>query len=220
MATKKVETTQQNMELDNKKYVVDRLLATKREGMEDLIAYMEDVGFFEAPCSGGNHLSCKYGLVHHTRHVMELAEKIGLTLLGADKYNELHDSVMIAAGLHDLGKCGQFEKAYYVPNMIKDGRPTKANPEQKYKQSESKPYERNKDLLHVDHCIRSIVLATLYIDLTEEEQHAILYHDGMYGVMAYELRGHEAPLQTIIHFADYWAAQFIEKKALEESEEN
>lgn len=29
-------------ELDNKKYVVDHLLSTKREGMEDLIAYMEE----------------------------------------------------------------------------------------------------------------------------------------------------------------------------------
>ena len=36
-------------ELDNKKYVVDHLLSTKREGMEDLIAYMEEIGFFEAP---------------------------------------------------------------------------------------------------------------------------------------------------------------------------
>ncbi|MDD3571219.1 MAG: hypothetical protein PHY44_08985, partial [Lachnospiraceae bacterium] len=103
-------------ELDNKQYVVERLLATKREGMEDLIEYMEELGFFEAPCSGGNHLSCKYGLIHHTRHVMELAEKIGLALMGAKEYNKIHDSVMIAAALHDLGKCGQFGKAYYVPN--------------------------------------------------------------------------------------------------------
>lgn len=49
-------------ELDNKKYVVDHLLSTKREGMEDLIAYMEEIGFFEAPCSGGNHLACQFGL--------------------------------------------------------------------------------------------------------------------------------------------------------------
>lgn len=43
-------------ELDNKKFVVDRLLATKREGMEGLVEYMEEIGFFSAPCSGGNHL--------------------------------------------------------------------------------------------------------------------------------------------------------------------
>ena len=69
-------------ELDNKKYVVDHLLSTKREGMEDLIAYMEEIGFFEAPCSGGNHLACQFGLVHHSRNVMMAAENIGYALLG------------------------------------------------------------------------------------------------------------------------------------------
>lgn len=202
-------------ELDNKQYVVDRLLATKREGMEDLVSYMEEIGFFEAPCSGGNHLSCKYGLVHHTRHVMEYAEKMGLCLLGSEEYNKIHNSVMIAAALHDLGKCGQFGKAYYVPNMIKDGRPTKAKPEQKYKISEDKPFAINKDLLKVDHCIRSVALATLYIDLTEEEQFAILYHDGLYGVLKYEIQGNETPLFMILHWADMWSSRVVETKVLD-----
>lgn len=201
--------------LDNKKYVVDRLLATEREGMEDLVDYMEEIGFFEAPCSGGNHLACKFGLVHHTRNVMTLAEKIGLCLYGAEEYNKIHDSVIIAAALHDLGKCGQFGKQYYVPNMIKDGRPTKANPEQKYKISDTKPFEVNKELLHVDHCIRSVVQATLYIDLTEEEQNAILYHDGLYGALKYEVLGHETPLMLILHWADMWASRVVESKVLE-----
>ena len=75
-------------ELDNKKYVVDHLLATKREGMEDLIDYMEKIGFFEAPCSGGNHLACQFGLVHHSKNVMIAAENIGYALLGKIKYAE------------------------------------------------------------------------------------------------------------------------------------
>lgn len=211
---KKIENT---MELDNKKYVVDRLLATKREGMEELVEYMEEVGFFNAPCSGGHHLSCEFGLVRHTRNVMELAEKIGLCLYGHEEYNKVHDSVMIVSALHDLGKCGQFGKAYYVPNMVKDGRPTKANPEQKYKLSEDKPFMINKDLLKVDHCIRSITLATLYIDLTEDEQHAILYHDGLYGVLKYEIMGCETPLYMILHWADMWASRVVETKILEDT---
>ena len=107
-------------ELDNKKYVVDHLLSTKREGMEDLIAYMEEIGFFEAPCSGGNHLACQFGLVHHSRNVMMAAENIGYALLGKVKYAEIRDSVIIAAALHDLGKCGDYGKQMYVPNMIKE----------------------------------------------------------------------------------------------------
>ena len=37
-------TEDNKKELDNKKFVVDHLLSTKREGMEDLIDYMEQIG--------------------------------------------------------------------------------------------------------------------------------------------------------------------------------
>ena len=46
MAKKAEVKTTENKELDNKKYVVDRLLATKRDGMEELIEYMEEIEFF------------------------------------------------------------------------------------------------------------------------------------------------------------------------------
>lgn len=63
--------------------------------------------------------------------------------------------------------------------------------------------------------MRSVELAARYIDLTEEEEHAIFYHDGAYGSLAYDLKGHEEPLQVIIHFADFWSAQFLEVGKLE-----
>lgn len=138
-----------------------------------------------------------------------------MTLLGGEAYNKIHDSVIIAAGLHDLGKCGRYGSPYYVENMIQDGRPTKKNPEQKYKRSEAKPFKVSSDLCHIDHPLRSVELAARYIDLTEEEEHAIFYHDGAYGSLAYDLKGHEEPLQIIVHFADFWAAQFLEPGKLD-----
>jgi 23S rRNA maturation-related 3'-5' exoribonuclease YhaM len=205
MATKKKEevtqVTEGNItELDNKKYVVDRLLATNREGMQDLVNYMDEIGFFSAPCSGGNHLSCEFGLVHHTRNVMMAAENIGYALLG-NKYAEVRDSVIIAAALHDLGKCGDYGKQLYVPNILKSG-----------KQSDAKPYERNKELSNVPHAVRSIKLATLFIDLTEDEEWAILTHDGLYDFMKYEIQGHETWLSLIIHWADMWSSTITERK--------
>lgn len=187
------------MELDNKKYVMDSLLKTGREGMEDLLDAMVDWGFFSAPCSGGHHLACEFGLLHHTRNVMELAEKIGVALLGGAEYNKIHNSVVISAALHDLGKCGQFGKPNYIPNILKDGK------------TGSKPYKTNPDLLYVAHEIRSVAMAQMYIDLTEEEQFAILYHNGMYGPLKYDLQGKETPLYMIIHFADLWASRVTEK---------
>lgn len=185
--------------LDNKKYVVDALMSTKRPGMEDLINYMTECGFFEAPCSSQFHLATKFGLVHHTRNVMETAEKIGVTLLGGAEYNKIHESVIIAAGLHDLGKMGQFEKQLYTPKLLKDGSVDKV------------PYEQNKDLLPVDHEIRSVTIASMFIDLTEEEQFAILYHNGLYGTVGrYSLQGKETQLYLIVHTADLWCSRFLE----------
>lgn len=195
-------------ELDNKKYVVDHLLSTKREGMEDLIAYMEEIGFFEAPCSGGNHLACQFGLVHHSRNVMMAAENIGYALLGKVKYAEIRNSVIIAAALHDLGKCGDFGKQMYVPNILKSG-----------KVSEAKPFKRNPALLPLDHATRSIKLATLFIDLTEDEEFAIRYHDGLYESANYAVKGNETPLYLILHYADLWSSRVTEGSTDEGSEE-
>lgn len=195
-------------ELDNKKFVVDHLLSTKREGMEDLIAYMEEIGFFEAPCSGGNHLACQFGLVHHSRNVMMAAENIGYALLGKVKYAEIRDSVIIAAALHDLGKCGDYGKQMYVPNILKSG-----------KASEAKPFKRNPALLPLDHATRSIKLATLFIDLTEDEEFAIRYHDGLYESANYAVKGNETPLYLILHYADLWSSRVTEGSTDEGSEE-
>ena len=69
---------------------------------------MRECGFFEAPASGGNHSHEKGGLAAHSVNVMFTAEKIGVSLLGGAGYNKIKDSVVIAALLHDLGKCGDY----------------------------------------------------------------------------------------------------------------
>lgn len=193
--------------LDNKKYVCDRLMATGRENMDSLIAYMDKVGFFTAPCSSQYHLCCEFGLVQHTRNVMTAAEDIAYALYGK-KYKdskEMQDSVAISAALHDLGKCGDFGKPLYKANILKSG-----------KISDAKPYERSKDLSPVPHGYRSVILAERYIDLTEEEEFAIMYHDGFFEPSnAPVLRSadfSQYPLLLIIHAADIWSANVTEVK--------
>ena len=176
----------------------DALMKTNREGIIDLLDYMNEIGFLEAPCSGGNHLAKKGGLAEHSVNVLTIAEKIGVALLGGARYNEVQDSVVIAALLHDLGKCGDYDKPMYVDNILKAGKP-----------SEAKPFKRNPELSAVPHAVRSIKLATLFIDLTEAEEWAILCHDGLYDFMYKELKGKETWLQMIIHWADMWASRII-----------
>ena len=65
------------------------LMATGREGVEDLLDFIEELGFYDAPASGGNHCCKDGGLLEHTVNVMQYAEKIGLTLLGSEAYNKI-----------------------------------------------------------------------------------------------------------------------------------
>ena len=115
------------------------------------------------------------------------------------------DSIIICGLLHDIGKCGQFGKPYYVENYLskrdKEGNPVR---------SEAKPYITNAELFNVPHEVRAISIISRYIDLTEEEQFAILYHNGMYGDLKYQLSGKETPLYMLLHFADMWASRVIE----------
>lgn len=178
----------------------DRLLSTKREGIKDLISYMQEIGFLTAPASTQYHGAYEGALAEHSVNVLNMAEKLGVAWLGGEEYNKIQDSVIICALLHDLGKCGQFGKPLYVPNVLKSG-----------EVSDKKPYEHNKDLMTLPHEIVSCIEATKFIDLTEDEQRAIAWHNGLYGAFKYDIQGKESVLYMIIHFADMWASRVIEK---------
>lgn len=195
--------------------IKELLLSTKREGIENLIAYMEEYGFFRAPCSTQYHLAKEGGLAEHSLNVYEIAEEIARVL-----YPEISkESLIICSLLHDIGKMGQFNKPNYVPNMLK-GRATKTNPNPEPYQSDAKPYKSNPELLYVDHEVRALSIISKYIDLTEEEQQAILWHNGLYGPFKYQIQGNETPLYMILHHADMWASRVIETEDNKEEEEN
>lgn len=218
MAAKKkeeaVEQAQESAVMDEKiQKIMDEiktcLIKTKREGMADLTMFMEDVGFFTAPASGGNHSNQVGGLAEHSLNVLHMAERMSVALYGGENISEeLRNSIVIATLLHDLGKVGDYDKQMYVPNILKSG-----------KQSEAKPWVRNKQLSNVPHAVRSIKLATLFIDLTEDEEWAILAHDGLYDFMKYEVMGHETELYMLVHFADLWSSKVLEKSKESEGEE-
>lgn len=188
------------------------LLSTKRDGIHLLLAWMDNNGFYQMPCSGAHHLSKEGGLAEHSLNVFE-------TMIGVHgdiDSNITRESIIICALLHDLGKCGDHGKPGYVPNMLK-GRATKANPDPEPYQSDKKPFKVNDELLPVDHEVRSVKIASKFIDLTEEEELAILWHNGLYGNFRYQIQGKETPLYMLLHFADLWASRVIEKEK-EESE--
>lgn len=201
-----------------KNKIKELLLSTKREGIENLIKHMEEQGFFKAPCSTQYHLSKEGGLAEHSLNVYKQANIFAATCLDPDDYDKMHDSIVITALLHDIGKMGQFNKTNYVPNMLK-GRATKANPNPEPYQSTAKPYISNPELLYVDHEVRALSIISKFIDLTEEEQQAILWHNGLYGSFKYQIQGNETPLYLILHYADMWASRVVEVETQKETEE-
>ena len=51
---------------------------------------------------------------------------------------------------------------------------------------------------------------------TEEEQQAILWHNGLYGPFKYEIQGNETLLYMILHFADLWSSRVTEEEECNE----
>ena len=182
------------------------LLSTKRDGIKDLICYLDELDFFEAPASTQFHGAYDGALAEHSLNVLEYADKLASKWLSKDDYKALYPSIVICALLHDLGNCGQFGKPLYVPNILKSG------------PSQAKPFKTNPDLMTLPHEVVSCIEITKFIDLTEDEQIAIAWHNGLYGTFKYDIQGKETPLYMIIHFADMWASRVIESKTKEGEE--
>lgn len=181
---------------NNKNLIIGNLRATERAGIEDLIGWMEDNGFFDAPCSSHYHLAEPGGLAEHSLNVYRVAVGIASELYKHKPLELTFDfvnSIVIVSLLHDLGKAGQFGKPAYIEN----------------EDPESGAFRTNKDLLYMPHEVRSIAIASQFIELTEQEQFAILYHNGLYGELQ-SIKNHETPLYMILHFADMWASRVIE----------
>ena len=180
-------------ELENREKIVSLLETASVDGMDFLIWEMDKDGFFTAPCSGQYHLSVPGGLAKHSLNVYETMCELNESL----NANLPVRSLILCGLLHDLGKAGDYGKDNYVPNMLKSG-----------KVSDSKPYETNKDLLYIPHEVRSVIIAERFIRLTEEEEHAIYYHNGKYTHIGYDVK--ETPLMMILHFADLWCSRVTE----------
>ena len=185
--------------------ITELLMSTRRTGMDGLIGWMYSNGYFEAPCSTQHHLAESGGLSEHSYNVYVQMDKLSKCL--CEEGNAINnDSIIICSLLHDIGKCGQFGKPYYVENYLskrdKEGNPVR---------SESKPYNINPELLNIPHDIRSVLIIEKFINLTEEELYAVLYHNGMYGDLKYQLSGKETPLYMLLHFADMWASRVVEE---------
>lgn len=175
---------------------ITALRDTGRKGIDNLIIAMEQGGFFEAPCSGKKayHLAEEGGLLKHSMNVLDYSKRLNK----AFDYPVPDESIIIAALLHDLGKMGDYGKHYYVENILKTG------------QSQAEPFKHNTELLYIPHEIKSVKIASEYIRLTEDEEHAITFHNGLYSKLGSDVNGKETWLYMILHTADMVCSRFVE----------
>lgn len=182
---------------ENKEVIETALRGTGRHNINNLLEYMDNAGFYTAPASTKYHGAVEGGLADHSINVWRIATQTAQAITGVDM-ETIENSIVITSLLHDLGKVGQFGKPLYVDNVLKKGI------------SEAQPYKTNPDLRTLPHEVVSIVEIQKYIKLTEEEQQAICFHNGMYCDFRNDIKGHETPLYLILHFADMWASRVLE----------
>lgn len=187
--------------MDIKGKIIETLRETNREGIDGLIEAMEKGGFFEAPCSTNEHLCREGGLAEHSLNVYYGMIELDKAL----KADLPYESIVLCSLLHDLGKMGDHGKPNYVENILKSG-----------KRSDSKPYTTNSNLIYLPHELRSSMIAQRYIRLSEEEEAAIIWHNGLYGPFKYDIPGKETPLYMVLHWADMWASRVVEDEGSEE----
>jgi len=154
-----------------------------------------------APASTRFHLCRESGLLEHSVNVAETLIRIKDTL-----YPFIEDeSCVIVALLHDLGKAGTPAGAQYLKNE-----PTER--QKQYGYGATYPYSFNKDLTYLSVPIRSLYLALPFIKLSEEETHAIVYHDGQYVDDNRSVAKNERPLTLLLQYADNWCGFVVEEQ--------
>lgn len=148
--------------MTNKEVFIDLLKSTNREGVDNLINWLETSDFFIAPASTKYHLSCEGGLLEHSLNVyFELFKIVSFEQLQFD-----FNSLIIVALLHDICKVNYYQLS--EKNVKKDNKWVK---ESCYLVNDEFP---------IGHGEKSIILIQRFIELTEEEIMAIRWHMGAF----------------------------------------
>lgn len=189
-----------NEELTKRYHILKEKVIGRKESFGKLMEFVENkTDWLKAPASTKFHLCSESGLLEHSCNVAENLLKIKQAL--APQIND--ESCVIVALLHDLGKAGMPGNPQYIKNE-----PTER--QKQYGYSPGVPYRFNNDLTYLSVPVRSLYLALQYIQLTEEEAQAIVYHDGQYIDDNHSVAAKEAPLTLLLQYADNWSGFVVE----------
>ena len=144
----------------------------RKEKLLEMYEYFESRMMF-TPGSGTAHFHNCFigGYVEHVLHITKIAKKLFVDYKELGAYIDYTEEEVVFAALHhDLGKVGDLENDYYVPNDSKW-----------HIENQGKYYKRGKDLNFMTVTDRAIYLLNHFgVTMSENEYLALRLTDGMY----------------------------------------
>ena len=186
-----------------KEEFIELLKKVKRNGVENLLSYLEKTDFYNAPASTRFHSNYAGGLLEHSLNVYNcLKQKLSQKPF-SDILNVSYDTIILISLLHDICKTN-----YYVVDY--------RNRKNEQGVWVKEPYYTVNDTIPYGHGEKSVMMISKFIDLTMEEMYAIRWHMGfsepkeLHNTISavYE----KYPLALALHESDIEATFILESK--------
>ena len=198
-----------------KEEFVELLRSTGRDGVEDLLEGLEEMGFFTAHASANHHLNTEGGLVQHSLNTCKAALMVweGMKTLEPSLEREVgRDSVIIASLLHDVCKSDiYFRSVKKRKNVLGQW-------------EDSEGYKVSYKNFPMGHGEKSVILLLCNgLEMSDDEMLAIRWHMGAWGINMNSFEDQRSfdtsqklyPLVSIIQVADKLAANIMERSGEE-----
>lgn len=178
-----------------------------RDGIEDLMQWLEGTDFFTAPSSTRFHGSYEGGLLEHSlavhKRLVQFASYFDQEMYGgAPDYTWSKETLAIVALFHDFCKIGTYKTEL---RWRKDA-------QQRWEQYPT--YKKEEDFNFGGHGSKSLYLIQNFLKLEPEEAVAINCHMGQFDSTIYSNPSaafEQFPLAWLLHIADE-AATYIDHK--------
>ena len=190
-----------NTETTKKIYLNQIRTHINREGIDDLVDWLEGTDFFTAPASTRHHGAHEGGLVEHSLHVFDKLWGLCRQERTPEDGIATVESIAIVALFHDLCKVGCYKT------------------EMRWRKNKLNQWEQypvfifNEDFAYGGHGSKSVFLVQSFIKLTPEEASAINCHMGQWDSTTYSNPTEvyqRNKLAWLLHVADEYATYYLD----------